>query len=67
MAFPVALYADFGVTPRNLLQYHFFERTLTMDFKLERPIFIEENFVIPLFDLELEKELLNVSDHLDVV
>lgn len=35
-----------------------------MDFKLERPIFIEENFVIPLFDLELEKELLNVSDHL---
>lgn len=35
-----------------------------MDFKLERPIFIEESFVIPLFDFEFEKELLNVSDHL---
>lgn len=35
-----------------------------MDFKLEKPIFIEESFVIPLFDFELEKELLNVSDYL---
>lgn len=35
-----------------------------MDFKLERPIFIEESFVIPLFDFEFEKELLNVSARL---
>lgn len=40
-----------------------------MDFKLERPVFIEESFVIPLFDFEFEKDLLNVSAHLaaDVV
>lgn len=35
-----------------------------MNFKLETPIFIEDSFIAPIFNLNFEKELLKILEHL---